>query len=393
MVSACGFGNQTLWNAALEGKSGVRPKLFKRLNRQRVMESAAVRQTDLAELMEGANPRFQDPVAMMALKACEEAINQSGLEADQFGTNCAVSIGSGLGGAYTLNDNFFRLSEEGEGKTDPLAVPKTMANSPASWISMKWGIKGPTYCVSTACASANQSIGLSLSMLRSGMVDRCIAGGAECMLTDGLFAGWERLHVMTNTKCRPFSAKRNGMVLGDGAGVLILETEESALARGATPLVELAGYSATTDAKDLLRPDEEGATSCLERAISDAGISVSDIGYVNAHGTGTVANDICEIQALRNVLGDHFNQVLISSTKPIHGHALGAAGALELAITINALQKQMAPPTINFVAVDPKIGIDPVSSGARPFSSPAALSNSFAFGGINSTLVLKRYDG
>lgn len=392
-ISACGIGADTLWAAARDGRSGVRHALYPSTARQVVMESAPIADADYQIAMSTANRRFQDRVSAIAQLAAGEAIEQAGLGVGDFGERCAVSIGAGFGGAQTMDDNYHRfLANQGSRKIDPMCVPKIMTNAPASWIAMKWGIKGPSYCVSTACSSSSQSIGLGAMLVASGVVERCIAGGAEALLVPGVFSSWEAMHVMTNDKCRPFSRNRSGMVLGDGAAMFVLETLESAVSRGVPILAEFAGYGTTNDAGDLLRPDREGAARSMRLALKHGDIDPSEIGYVNAHGTGTIANDLNETLAARDVFGAHFDELKVSSTKPIHGHALGAAGAIELLVAMKALGEQIAPPTINFLEVDAKLGFEPVPNVAKPFSANAVLSNSFAFGGVNASLVLKRHD-
>ncbi|PSC06501.1 beta-ACP synthase [Alsobacter soli] len=387
-VSACGLGAEALWRATLEGRSGVREVLFPAMRRQQVTRAAKLPEGLLASLMEGSKPRFQDPVSVLALAAAREAVEQAGLGPDDFGSRCAVVWGTGFGGAPTLNAGYHQFISDPGGRFDPMTVPKVMANAPASWIGMAYGATGPTYCISTACASATQAIGLGTQLIRGGLADRCIVGGAESPLVDAQFQAWESLHVMSATECRPFSAGRDGMMLGEGAGVVVLESAEAARERGAHPLAEVAGYGATSDAADLLRPDVAGAAACMRQALADAGIEPSAIGYVNAHGTGTVANDMTEAEAIRSAFGPASERLLVSSTKPVHGHALGAAGALEFIVTLFALREQTAPPTLNFTAADPRVGIEPVPHRPRIFSAEAALTNSFAFGGVNASLVL-----
>jgi nodulation protein E len=232
---------------------------------------------------------------------------------------------------------------------------------------------------------------LGLQAIRSGLIDTCVVGGSEALLTPATFRAWEALRVMTPTLCRPFSRNRNGMVLGEGAAVLLLEAEETAHARRTIPLAELAGYGTSCDAGDIVRPDPDGAARSMELALADAGLRADDIGYVNAHGTGTILNDVCESKALGMVFGDRLNRLPVSSTKPIHGHTLGAAGAIELIVTIHALRQQVAPPTINWLASDPHCIADPIPNEARPVPMRAALSNSFAFGGINASLVVTHH--
>ena len=392
-VTACGIGAKDLWVSALEGRSGVRPVSFEMLTNQRVGTAAMLAEEDREQIAEEAGHRMRDPVAQYAIVAAREAIGQAGLTEGDFGDRCGVVIGSGFGGAKTLDDNYMAFGLEKSMRLDPMAVPKIMNNAAASWVSMETGASGPIYSPSTACSSGSQSIGLAYQLIKAGAIDRCLAGGAEASLVGGVFRVWELLRVMTADKNRPFSRDRNGMTLGEGAGVVVLESLESAKARGATILCELAGYATNSDAGDLLRPDPERASACMRMALSDADLEASDVGYVNAHGTGTVANDVTETRALRTVFGESLEGVEVSSTKPIHGHALGAAGAIEAIVSINALRNQIAPPTINFNEVDPKIGFDPVANEARGISTNAVMSNSLAFGGINASLIFKSFDG
>ncbi|WP_270730944.1 beta-ketoacyl-[acyl-carrier-protein] synthase family protein [Shimia sp. Alg240-R146] len=390
-VSACGLGAQALIEATQAGNSGVKSISFDDLDVQRVNTAARLSDADLASVEAQCANRMRDPVANYALMAAREAVAHAGLEAEHFGDACGVSIGSGFGGAQTLNRNYMKFSVEGSMRLDPMSVPKIMNNAAASWVSMEFGATGPALCLATACSSASQSIGMAWQMVALGQVDRCLAGGSEACLESGVFRVWELLRVMTADANRPFSKDRNGMTLGEGSGILVLETLESATARGAPIICELVGYGTNSDAKDLLRPNADRAVACMRQALKAAGLAPSDIGYVNAHGTGTVANDVNEITALREVFGNAFDTVKISSTKPVHGHALGAAGALELITAIGALQAQLAPPTINFNEVDPKINLDPVANTKQPIQTQAVMSNSLAFGGINATLIAKAY--
>lgn len=388
-ITACGISAERLWSAARDGVSGVRPIDFPENPRQRVKHAASIPAADIASMWESAKPRVQDRVAAIALTAAREAVSQAGLSEKHFGPRCGVVIGSGFGGAETLEKNMMLFAREPHSRGDPMSIPKIMTNAPASWVSMEFGARGATLSPSTACSSATQSIGLASHMIRHGMLDRCLAGGSEALLTSSVFRAWELLHVMTAGLCRPFSDSRDGMVLGEGAGVIVLESLEAARRRGATIIAEVAGYGTTSDAGDLLRPDPRGAVECMLAAMKDANIGVDEIAYINAHGTGTVANELSEAEALRHVFGPRVEQGLVSSTKPIHGHALGAAGAIEFIIAVRALCEQIAPPTINFKQIDSKLGIDPIAGHARPFSGRACLSNSFAFGGINASLVAR----
>ncbi|MGR3713955.1 MAG: beta-ketoacyl-[acyl-carrier-protein] synthase family protein [Shimia sp.] len=390
-VSACGLGAQALIAATQAGVSGVKSIAFPELDVQRVTTAARLSDEDLATVDAQAGHKMRDPVASYAVFAAHEAVAQAGLSEDDFGDACGVSIGSGFGGAQTLNRNYMKFAIEKSMRLDPMAVPKIMNNAAASWVSMEFGATGPALCLATACSSATQSIGMAWQMVAMGQVDRCLAGGSEACLESGVFRVWELLRVMTAGVNRPFSKGRNGMSLGEGAGVLVLETLESAQARGAEIICELVGYSTNSDAADLLRPDPQRAIACMRQALKTAGIAPEDVGYVNAHGTGTVANDVNEVAALRGVFGEALERVKISSTKPVHGHALGAAGALELIASIGALHEQSAPPTINFNEVDPKIGLEPVPNVKQPIETKAVMSNSLAFGGINATLIARAY--
>lgn len=390
-VTACGIGADALWNAAHEGRTGVRPVHFPELARQMVNSAAMIAASDMDRVWAGARPRLQDQVSALALAAAREAVSHARLNEGDFGRRCGVVVGSGYGGAQTSEINMTLVARDPGARADPMCIPKVMTSAPASWIGMEFGATGPTWCVSTACASGTQSIGLAFQMIRSGMVDRVLAGGSEALLVPNVFRAWELMRVMSAKACRPFSKGRDGMVLGDGAAVVVLESLDAALARGADILCEVSGFGTTGDADDLLRPSPDGAAGSMLAALADAGLSPGDIGYVNAHGTGTIINDKSETEALRMVFGEQLADVAVSSTKPIHGHALGAAGAIEFVITVAALRARTAPPTINFLEIDDKLGIDPVANVARPFSRDACLSNSFAFGGINATLALRGF--
>lgn len=389
-VTAAGLGVDALWTAARDGRSGVSHFRLERYPKQRITQAAHVADFDAAAHLTPNEVKSCDRFAQFALFAAREALAQAGLADDvRLGTRCGAIIGSGIGGSWTTDDGMHSFYVTGT-RPDLLTIAKVMPNAAASQISMRYGVHGPSLAVSSACASGTQAVGYGLQLVRAGVIDACLVGGSEALLTPATFRAWEILRVMAPEACRPFSDRRNGMVLGEGAAVLMIEDLDHALARGATPLAEIAGYGTSSDAGDLLRPTVEGPTRSMAGALADAGLSPDDIGYVNAHGTGTVLNDISESDALRAVFGDRLDQVAVSSTKPIHGHALGAAGAIELVITVQALREQIAPPTINWLAADPKCLPDPVANVARPQAMQAALSNSFAFGGINATLAVRR---
>lgn len=390
-VTALGLGASQLWANARNGVSGVKPFKLDRLEHQQVKTAAQFADFDPVAYLDQPLIDTTDRFTQFALIAAAEAIEQAASAAPlPFGERAGVIIGSGIGGASTSDQQHYTFYVS-KTRNDPFTIPRVMPNAAASHISMRYGAKGPCFAVSSACSSGSQSIGLGLQAVRMGLIDTCIVGGSEALLTPATFRAWESLRVMTSTLCRPFSKNRNGMVLGEGAGVLVIEAEEIARARGAAPLAELAGYGTSSDAGDIVRPDSKGAARCMQLALDDAGLKPADIGYVNAHGTGTILNDSCETAALATAFGEAVENLSVSSTKPIHGHTLGAAGAIELIITVFALKDQIAPPTINWLERDPQCIADPVANTARPRPIRAALSNSFAFGGINACLAVTPY--
>lgn len=389
-ITAAGSGVPALWEAAREGRSGVSDFRLDRYPRQRITRAAHIAGFDPAAHLSEQELKTTDRFAQLALVAAAEALKHAGLDTGApLGPRFGAIIGSGIGGSWTTDDGHYAFYVT-ETRTDLLTIAKVMPNAAASQISMRYGVRGPSLAISSACASGTQAVGYGLQMIRAGMADAMLVGGSEALLTPATFRAWEVLRVMAPETCRPFSDKRNGMVLGEGAAVLVIEELEHALKRGATPLAEIAGYGTTSDAGDLLRPTVEGPAAAMANALADAGLTPRDIGYVNAHGTGTVLNDISESEALRQVFGAHIGEVSVSSTKPIHGHALGAAGAIELVITVQALRDNIAPPTINWLAPDPKCLADPVPNTARARPIDAAISNSFAFGGINATIAIRK---
>jgi nodulation protein E len=265
-----------------------------------------------------------------------------------------------------------------------------MTNAGASRVSFEYGITGPVYAVSTACSSANHAIGQAFRMVRSGEVDVALTGGSEAPLSMGFLKAWEAMRVVAPDTCRPFSRDRRGLILGEGAAVLVLEPFDHARARGATILGEIAGFGMSSDAHHITQPSALGAARAIRAALLDAAISPEAVGYVNAHGTGTLANDATETEAIHSVFGEHARKLLVSSTKSMHGHALGAAGALEAAATLGALRCGLIPPTANFTAADPACDLDVVPNTPRPAQIEWALSNSFAFGGLNAVVLFRK---
>jgi nodulation protein E len=390
-VSALGNDADAFREALFAGRSGIGPlKLVRDDPRLQVRIAAQVKDFDAAALLPAAKLPFLDPFSQYALVAAAEAIRHAGLTPEEVaGPRTAVILGTGVGGAWTQDESFYQFYGEKSRRLDPMAIPRLMPNAAASQISMAHGATGPAFTVCSACASSTHAAGIALDLIRSGKADRVITGGSEACITPGGMRSWELMRVLSPEPCSPFSAGRMGMCLGEGAGILVLESLEAAGRRGAPVRALLSGFGMTADAGDLLRPDPAGAARAVRLAIEDSGIDPASIGYVNAHGTGTVTNDIIETQALKDVFGDHAAKLMISSTKSMHGHVLGGAGAIELVATVLALEHAIVPPTINWKARDPKCDLDYVPNEARAVKLKAALSNSFAFGGLNAVVCVE----
>ena len=335
---------------------------------------------------------FLDRVAQLAVVAAREAIAQSGISfADGLSERTATIIGTAVGGQTTQDDNYRRLYKEGARRLPPFAIPRLMVNAATSQISMHCGIRGPAFTVASACASGTHAIGTAFHMVRSGAVACAITGGAEATIAFGPVKVWEAMRIMAPDACRPFSKDRKGMVLGEGAAILVLETLEGARRRGAGILGEIVGFGMSADAMDITNPAEDGMTRAIQGALTDAQLAVEHIQYVNAHGTGTTANDVTETRALKSVFGAHAKKLAVSSTKSMTGHSLGASGALELVATLMGMREGLAPPTISYLGPDPACDLDYLPNEARPMRIDAALSNSFAFGGLNAVLAVRRF--
>lgn len=389
-VSSLGIGAKALWEAARDGRSGVHETTFKHPYPGRIKIAAQVQDFDATLYLDKSTLSLCDPVIKYLLVAADEAVQQAGLSRETLqGPRTASIIGTGIAGMNTIEDGLYTVFKR-EVRPDPLTIPRLIPSSCPAMVSMRYGTTGPSFAIGSACSSATQAIGLGMQMIRAGMIDRAIVGGTEDCITIGTMLAWEALRVLTPNFCRPFSKDRNGMVIGAGAGVFILEAEEIAAERNAYVLAELAGYGTTSDAKDPVRPDVFGAASCMRNAIEDAGVTPDEIDYINAHGTGTTVNDLTESEAIEVVFGKRGPHVPVSSTKPIHGHGLGVGGAFELVVTLGALRENVAPPTINWQVTDEKCPVDCIPNEARPMPINVAMSNSFAFGGINATLVVRR---
>ena len=345
---------------------------------------------DESRFFSAADLPLLDRFTQFALIAADEAVTDSGIEfGGDLGERTAVIFGTGAGARRTNDDAVGRFCAEGR-RIHPAAIPRGLFSAPVSHVSMKYGLTGPAFTLSTACASSNHAIGQALLMLKSGMADVALAGGSEACFTLPFHKGWEALRVLAPDTCRPFSRDRKGFVLGEGAGVLVLETMDHARARGARIYAELAGFGFSADAHHILMPAAPGAAAAMRAALRMAGLNARDVDFINAHGTGTVANDVAETTALHQVFGAHAFNLTVSSTKSMHGHALGASGALEAVATALSLHHGIATPTANCTAPDPDCDLDYAFDGARELSIGAALSNALAFGGLNAVIAFRR---
>lgn len=391
-ISPLGVGAEALWQGLREGRSAIGPLRHPDAERLRVKIAAQVPASfDPATNIDERTLPLLDRTSEFALHAAREAIAQSGLDfsRDALGLRTAVIVGTGVGGETTQDEQSRRLYADHATRVHPLSIVRLMTNASASHISIAWGLRGPTFAVASACASANHAIIQAAQMIRYGLADVAIAGGTEACLTYGALRAWEAMRVLADDTCRPFSVNRHGLVLGEGAGIFVLESMEHAQARGAVILAELAGTGMTADATDIVMPSATGAAAAMTQALTDAGLAAQDVDYINAHGTGTQANDVTETKAIRLAFGAHADRLAVSSTKSMHGHALGASGALELVAVVGALRDSAVPPTANLDQPDPACDLDYVPNVARDMPVRAALSNSFAFGGLNAVLALK----
>jgi nodulation protein E len=392
VLSSIGHDAATYWDNLKRGVSGIAPAVTIPTDQLTQKVVAEVKDYDPLKHFDERAVTPLDRVAQFGVIAAREAIAHSGLTFDTaLSEQTATIIGCGVGGQSTQDENYRRLYGDKAKRLHPLTIPKLMINAPASQISMTCGLRGPAFVVASACASATHAIGLAFHMVRSGSVPVAVTGGAEACIAFGTMKGWEALRVLAPDTCRPFSRDRKGLVIGEGAAVIVIESLEHAQKRSANILGEIAGFGMSADAGDLLSPDAGGMLRAINGALTDGQLAASDIQYVNAHGTGTTANDQTETDALKRAFGTHAGKLAMSSNKSMIGHALGAAGALELVATLLTVRDGIAPPTINYLGPDPACDLDCVPNEAREMKVDAALSNSFAFGGLNAVLAVKRF--
>lgn len=386
-VNALGTDVSATLAAMSAGHVGIGPLDFPEVERLSVRVGAAVQGWDAEARFSRGELALYDRCTQFAVDSARQAMAQAGLTRGGLDpVRMGVIMATGGGGQVTLNESYRAVYAEGKNRVHPFTIPKLMNPAAAAHLAMIHGAQGPVFCVSTACAASNHAIGMAMHLVRSGMVDVVLAGGAEATLCFGGIKAWEGLRVMSTDGCRPFCATRNGMVQGEGSAVFVLEAADHARARGAAPLARIAGFAMGCDAGEIVLPSAEGAERAMRGALTDAGLSPGDIGYVNAHGTATAANDRTEAAAIRAVLGA---DVPVSSTKSMHGHLIGATGAVELLAGLLALSGTL-PPTAGHRQTDPEIGLDVIPNTARAARVDAVLSNAFAFGGLNACLVLAR---
>ncbi|RWM37748.1 beta-ketoacyl synthase [Mesorhizobium sp.] len=387
----CGLGNDVaaIWDAMRAGRSAIGPIDNPSLHDLKVKVGCEIK-----ELPDHGIDRKQvvsmDRFSLLAVIAAREAMRQSGLVAHADNTyRMGAVVGIGVAGFETIEENYRAILIEGRNRAAIFTVPKVMPGAAAGQVSMNLGLRGPVFGVTSACSSANHAIASAVDQIRLGRADVMVTGGTEAPLVWGVLKGWEALRVLSPDTCRPFSADRQGLSLGEGAGMAVLESYDHAVSRGATILAEIAGVGLSADASDIVAPTIEGPEAAMRFCLVDAGLNPEDVDYLNAHGTGTKANDQIETAAIKRVFGEHARALSVSSTKSMHAHCLGASGGLELIACVMAIRNGIVPPTANFREPDPECDLDVTPNVARERKVRVALSNSFAFGGTNAVLGFK----
>ena len=399
-----GLDVETTWSALLEGRSGAGPITLFDASEFPVRFGCEVRDFDPEPYMDRKEVRRTDRFVQFALATAQQAVEQAGavkaiqkLPSERVG----VIVGAGIGGLTTLEGQHIRLLEQGPARVSPFFIPMFIADMAAGLISMRYGAKGPNYATVSACASSAHAVGLAYRSIRRGEADMMITGGTEATITGLAVAGFASMKALSRRNedperaCRPFDRWRDGFVIGEGSGILILESLEHARGRGAAVIGEISGFGQSADAYHMTAPapDGAGAQIAMREALSDAGLAPEDVTYVNAHGTSTPANDVTETVAIKAIFGDHARRLVVGSTKSMTGHTLGAAGAIECVISTLVCQRGVIPPTINFEESDPECDLDYAHHGPVEREVETAISNSFGFGGHNVSLVVRRWNG
>ena len=389
----CGLGNNhhQFWNALCAQQSAISPITGVDTHQLRFKHGAEVKNYDSQFYFDAKRLDLLDRFSQFALLAAREAVKDSNIPTTMLqNEQTAVVTGSAMGGKTTEDNAFYSLYHDKKQRSNPAIIPNVMANAAASHIAQEFGIVGPTYNVSTACASSTHAIGQAFWFIRHGLVQHAITGGSEAPFSLGQLKAWEGMRVIDHETCRPFSVGRAGMILGEGAAMLVLESLTAAIARGAAIYAEIIGFGMSSDAKHITSPCSHGQQRAIQAALRDASIPAEAIQYINAHGTGTQLNDKTEAESINATFGRHAKRLAISSTKGAHGHLLGAAGAVETIATTLAIKHQIIPPTLNFLGQDSNCDI-PICTQTTSFPHEYALTNSFAFGGLNATLILRAH--
>lgn len=399
-VSPLGLSASESWQNAVSGVSGVAPITQFDASDFLVKIAAEVKGFVPENFMDAREARRRDRVEQLATAAAQEALSQAGLIAEDVdATRVGVVLSSAIGGIGSLQEGIFTLKDHGPRRISPFLIPMIMSNGPAGLIAIDHGFGGPCFSVASACASGADGIGVAWNLLKSGMIDAAVVGGAEATITQLGVGAFDRLGAMSRrndayqTTPAPFDKNRDGLVMGEGAAVLVIERESHARARGAEILAELAGYAATADAYHITAPAEDGAggARAMKLALQAAGVNPDQVDYINAHGTATPLNDISETRAIKTAFGDLAYNIPVSSTKSMTGHMMGATGALEAVFCVLAIRDGILPPTIHYETPDPDCDLDYVPNQARQKTVRVAISNAFGFGGHNAVLVLKQY--
>jgi nodulation protein E len=391
VVCAIGLNVSEFWNSLREGRSGIGPLRSVPPGTVRFPNGAEIPSFQSEKYFDLKDVAFLDRFAQYGVIAARQAIEDAGIEwTPELKRSAAIITGSCLGGKETEDDGYYQLYGQKNTRFNPLTIPRAMGNAAVSRISLEFGLTGPVYTISTACSSSNHALGNAFWLVRNGQADMAIAGGSEAVFTRGVLHAWEAMRVVSPDTCRPFSKDRRGLILGDGGAMLVLEGLDVAKARGARIYAEVVGFGMSSDAHHVTQPSADGASRAMSAALADGDLTPDHIDYINAHGTGTPANDCTETSAIRAVFRDHADRLLVSSTKSLHGHTLGAAGAVEGVATILALSHGVIPPTANYNTPDPSCDLDIVPNHARKADVEHALSNSFAFGGLNAVVAFRR---
>ena len=393
VVSAIGCSVSEFWTSLCAGRSGIGPLQYVDRTKLRFQNAAEIHDFNPLDHFDERRVDMLDRFAQFALVAARQAVADAGVSwTPELRERTCITAGTGIGGEGTQDAGFIEVYRENRTRVHPLIIPRVMPNAGASHISMEFGVTGPVYTVSTACSSSNHSIGQAFWMVRNGLVDMAISGGSEAPLTFGHLKAWEALRVVSQTTCRPFSKNRDGMILGEGGAMMVLELLDAAVARGARIYAEIVGLGMSADAFHLTQPSAEGAARAVRAALKDGNVPPDGVGYINAHGTATMVNDSMETRVIRMVYGDHADRLAVSSTKSMHGHALGGTGAIEAVATVLAIHHGLLPPTANYTDPDPACDLDVIPNAARPAEVDYALSHSFAFGGLNAVLAFRRWE-